>query len=113
MFQSNVITYDYELLQNEYLPTLILTLEGEIIHLNEQAIEYLGNYYWEGQYLQMDEPSYKKWSHLLVTLKKTNNPIVSDFNVILQENVYYHLIVDAKIDEMLQNITIRILLVVT
>lgn len=109
MFQSNVITDDYEVLQNEYLPTLILTLESEIIHLNEQAIEYLGNYYWEGQYLEMDEPSYKKWSHLVTTLKKTKYPMVSDLNVILQNGIYYHLTVEAKIDELTQHIIVHIL----
>lgn len=109
MLQSNIIWCEHELLQNENLPTLILTLEGEILHLNEAAIELFNNHYHEGQYLEMDEPSYNKWLNVLENVSLYKSPIVLDFNVVIQYGVFHNLKMEIGNKGSSQFVRVRVL----
>lgn len=108
MISQNTILYDYELSQNENQPILILTPEGEILHLNEAATELFGNYYWEGQYLDLDEPSYKKWLHFISNLKSTNTPLIENFNIGMQNGVYHNVTIKGGYQEAQHLIHVQI-----
>lgn len=96
MIQSSTSLYENELLQNDDLPFLILKPDGEILYLNEAAIEFFENYYWEGQYFNMDEPSYIKWLSYIDGLIMSNTNSIDNFNVSLQNGVYLNITIQAE-----------------
>lgn len=96
MLQSNIIWCEHDLLQNENLPTLILTFEGEILHLNEAGMDLFGDYYRKGQYLNMDESSHKNWLNVLENLSIFKMPTILDFNVVLQQGIYQRLKIEVS-----------------
>lgn len=96
MFQHNVVLYEHASINDSHLPCFILTPEGEIQHLNATALKLFGSYYVKGQFLDMDEPSYKKWLLLINNIQNTTSPIISDFNIILKNGFLHQVTIKAS-----------------
>lgn len=109
MFQHNVALEKYDLVKKENVPCFILTPEGAIRHLNDSARKLFGNYYREGQYLDMDEPSYKKWILLINNIQNATIPVISDFEMVVKNGVFYKITLQASWDSKYSQIQVCIL----